>query len=124
MRQPSNHQDTLRLVGSKTNILLLCFLGLLTAVIAHGQTQLNGGAAISGSEGRLYEPPYFRESLIETPFGRYHRTLSSIIGKAWNTAVNSQNPPIPKGSVTILVWLDPNGKVVSTKVRRFAKLGG
>jgi hypothetical protein len=103
-------------IGSNTIRYVAYFLFLLAAAIVHGQTNLNGDAAISGSETRIYKPPYFRDRPIETPFGRYHRTLSTIIGKAWNTAVNSQNPPIPKGTVTILVWLDSNGKVVSTKV--------
>ena len=101
---------------SNTERCLAYLLCLLTAIIAQAQTSLNGGVTTSGGQTSIYQPPNISDNRIETAFGRYHRTLSSIIGRAWNAAINSQKPPIPKGSITILASLDPSGKVVSTKV--------
>ena len=100
--------------GIKRSVAYLLFL--FTAMMAHGQTKSTGGVTTSGSQAGVYMPPIFDENHPLTPYGRYHQTISAIVGKAWEVAVAAQNPPIPKGSVKILVKLDPTGKVAGTKV--------
>jgi Gram-negative bacterial TonB protein C-terminal len=51
---------------------------------------------------------------VETPFGRYHRKLSNLIGSRWQLYL--QEHPKDVGEVTILVLLDTSGKVTATRV--------
>jgi hypothetical protein len=69
------------------------------------KTRVNGGIATPGSPG---------VDAVETPFGRYHRKLSNLIGSRWQLYL--QEHPKDVGEVTILVLLDTSGKVTATRV--------
>jgi len=69
------------------------------------KTRVNGGINAPGPPG---------VDAIETPFGRYHRKLSNLIGSRWKLYL--QEHPKDVGDVTILVKIDTNGKVASTRV--------
>jgi hypothetical protein len=59
---------------------------------------------------------------VETPYGRYHRQLSQIIGSRWNAYVAEH--PHDVGEVTILMAIDPSGKVKSARVVSNQSLDG
>jgi hypothetical protein len=69
------------------------------------QTRIDGGINRAGPAG---------VDAIETPFGRYHRKLSNLIGSRWQLYL--QEHPKDVGDVTILVKLDTSGKVTATRV--------
>jgi hypothetical protein len=69
------------------------------------RTRIDGGITTHGRPG---------VDAIETPFGRYHRKLSNLIGSRWQLYL--QEHPKDVGDVTILVKLDTNGRVVATRV--------
>ena len=69
------------------------------------KTRINGGITALGPAG---------VDAVETPFGRYHRKLSNLIGSRWKLYL--QEHPKDVGDVTILVKLNTNGKVTSTRV--------
>jgi hypothetical protein len=69
------------------------------------KTRIDGGITAHGPEG---------VDAIETPFGRYHRKLSNLIGSRWQLYL--QEHPKDVGDVTILVKLDTDGKVAATRV--------
>jgi hypothetical protein len=69
------------------------------------KTRIDGGINTPG------EPAVDAE---ETPFGRYHRKLSNLIGSRWQLYL--QEHPKDVGDVTILVLLDTSGKVAATRV--------
>ncbi len=69
------------------------------------KTRIEGGITIPGAPG---------VDAVETPFGRYHRKLSNLIGSRWQLYL--QEHPKDVGDVTILVKLDTTGKVAATRV--------
>jgi len=69
------------------------------------RTRIDGGINTPGAPG---------VDAVETPFGRYHRKLSNLIGSRWKLYL--QEHPKDVGEVTILVKLDPSGKVAATRV--------
>jgi hypothetical protein len=69
------------------------------------RTRVDGGIARSGAPA---------VDAVETPFGRYHRKLSNLIGSRWQLYL--QEHPKDVGDVTILVKLDTDGKVAATRV--------
>jgi len=69
------------------------------------RTRIDGGITAPGRPG---------VDAIETPFGRYHRKLSNLIGSRWKLYL--QEHPKDVGDVTILVKIDPSGKVAATRV--------
>ena len=69
------------------------------------KTRIDGGINTAGAPG---------VDAVETPFGRYHRKLSNLIGSRWQLYL--QEHPKDVGDVTILVKLDTNGKVTATRV--------
>ena len=69
------------------------------------RTRIDGGITAPG-------PPAV--DAVETPFGRYHRKLSNLIGSRWQLYL--QEHPKDVGDVTILVKLDTSGKVSATRV--------
>ncbi len=69
------------------------------------KTRVNGGITNPGGPG---------VDAVETPFGRYHRRLSDLIGTRWQLYIAEH--PKNVGDVTIEVKLNPDGKVASTGV--------
>ena len=69
------------------------------------KTRVDGGIATPGRPG---------VDAIETPFGRYHHKLFNLIGSRWKLYL--QQHPKDVGDVTILVMLNPSGKVAATRV--------
>jgi hypothetical protein len=69
------------------------------------RTRIAGGIAVPGAPA---------VDAVETPFGRYHRKLSNLIGSRWQLYL--QEHPKDVGDVTILVKLDTTGKVTATRV--------
>jgi hypothetical protein len=69
------------------------------------KTQIDGGINTEGEPG---------VDAVETPFGKYHRKLSNLIGSRWQLYL--QEHPKDVGDVTILVLLDTSGKVAATRV--------
>jgi hypothetical protein len=69
------------------------------------KTRIDGGVTAAGPPG---------VDAIETPFGRYHRKLSNLIGSRWQLYL--QEHPKDVGDVTILVKLDTSGRVTATRV--------
>ncbi|HEX4086991.1 MAG TPA: energy transducer TonB [Chthoniobacteraceae bacterium] len=69
------------------------------------QTHVDGGITARGEPG---------VDAVESPYGRYHRTLSNLIGSRWRLYM--QETPKDVGEVTILIHINPNGKVASTQV--------
>jgi hypothetical protein len=69
------------------------------------RTRVDGGITNPGAPG---------VDAIETPFGRYHRKLSNLIGSRWQLYL--QEHPKDVGDVTILVKLDTSGRVAATRV--------
>ena len=69
------------------------------------RTRIDGGIAAKGEPG---------VDAVETPFGRYHRKLSNLIGSRWKLYL--QEHPKEVGDVTILIRLNTNGKVAGTRV--------
>ena len=69
------------------------------------RTRIDGGITEQGPAG---------VDAVETPFGRYHRKLSNLIGSRWKLYLSEH--PKDVGDVTIHVKLSPSGKVVATRV--------
>ena len=69
------------------------------------KTRIDGGITAPGPPG---------VDAVETPFGRYHRKLSNLIGSRWKLYL--QEHPKDVGDVTILVKLSTSGKVAGTRV--------
>jgi hypothetical protein len=69
------------------------------------KTRIDGGITAPGQPG---------VDAVETPFGRYHRKLSNLIGSRWQLYL--QEHPKGIGDVTILVKIDTSGKVTATRV--------
>jgi hypothetical protein len=69
------------------------------------KTRIDGGITAPGAPG---------VDAVETPFGRYHRKLTNLIGSRWNLYL--QQHPKDVGDVSILVKLDTSGKVTATRV--------
>jgi hypothetical protein len=69
------------------------------------RTHIDGGITTPGAPG---------VDAVETPFGRYHRKLSNLIGSRWKLYLEEHPKDI--GDVTIHVKLDTAGKVVATRV--------
>lgn len=69
------------------------------------RTRIDGGITEHGAPG---------VDAVETPFGRYHRKLSNLIGSRWQLYL--QEHPKDVGDVTILVKLNTNGKVAGTRI--------
>jgi hypothetical protein len=69
------------------------------------KTRIDGGITTPGRPG---------VDAVETPYGRYHRKLSNLIGSRWQLYL--QEHPKDVGDVTIEVVLDPSGKVTTTRV--------
>ncbi|MGA3170497.1 MAG: hypothetical protein ABSE62_05735 [Chthoniobacteraceae bacterium] len=69
------------------------------------RTRIDGGITAPGPDG---------VDAVETPFGRYHRKLSTLIGSRWQLYL--QEHPKNIGDVTILVMLNTDGKVAATRV--------
>jgi hypothetical protein len=65
-------------------------------------------------DGGINRPGRPAVDAVETPFGRYHRQLSNLIGSRWKLYL--QDHPKDVGEVTIVVKLDPSGHVTATKV--------
>jgi hypothetical protein len=68
-------------------------------------TRINGGITARGAPG---------VDAVETPYGRYHRKLSNLIGSRWQLYL--QEHPKDVGEVTILVLLNMSGKVAATRI--------
>jgi hypothetical protein len=69
------------------------------------RTHIDGGITTPGAPG---------VDAVETPFGRYHRKLSNLIGSRWKLYLEEHPKDI--GDVTIHVKLNTGGKVVATRV--------
>jgi hypothetical protein len=69
------------------------------------RTHIDGGITAPGAPA---------VDAVETPFGRYHRKLSNLIGSRWQLYL--QEHPKDVGDVTILVKLDTSGRVSATRV--------
>jgi outer membrane biosynthesis protein TonB len=69
------------------------------------RTRVDGGIATPGAPG---------VDAVESPYGRYHRTINNIIGSRWNLYM--QETPKDVGEVVIKVRINPNGTVSSTEV--------
>jgi hypothetical protein len=69
------------------------------------RTRIEGGISTSGPAA---------VDAVQTPFGRYHEKLSNLIGSRWQLYI--QEHPKDVGEVTILVKLNPSGKIYSTSI--------
>jgi len=92
----------------------LIFLFMLMVTRAVAQIPLPGSDPTQ--PGAASDAQYYRQ--LGTPYRVYYQKLYALVGINWNILVRTQSSartnPIPKGMVTIVVNLDPSGRVAST----------
>jgi hypothetical protein len=66
------------------------------------------------TDGGITTPGAPSVDAVETPYGRYHREVSNLIGSRWQLYLQAH--PRDIGDVSILVKVDTSGKVIGTQV--------